>query len=361
MSRQLRISDYGIKIGFLKSGKLNKITDVEGITVGHSTLDTEEYKTGVTVINPTGNNIFTNKFIASSCVLNGYGKTVGLVQLNELGQLESPIALTNTLNVGIVQDALVEYMISKSLSEGIEITSINTVVAECNDSYLNNIANRPVTNGHVLSAIEAATIDFEEGDVGGGKGMSCHQLKGGIGSASRVFDLDGIEYTIGVLVQSNYGILRDLRIDGNKIGQAIQDELKLESEADKGSIIVVVATDLPLSSRQMQRVCKRTSVGMARVGSFIGHGSGEVIIGFSTANVLKQNTSKSASINDNNSIIELKVMNEDKIDLAFRAVAEATEEAILNSMITANEVVGYRGNKRSSLKSYIHLMNKCWF
>lgn len=358
MSKQLRISDYGIKMGFMKTGKLNKITDVEGVTVGHSTLDTEEYKTGVTVINPTGHNIFTNKFIASSCVLNGYGKTVGLIQINELGQLESPIALTNTLNVGIVQDALVQYMISKSLREGIEITSINTVVAECNDSYLNNIADRPVTNEHVLSAFEAVTIDFEEGDVGGGKGMSCHQLKGGIGSASRVFDLDGVEYTMGVLVQSNYGLLRDLRIDGNKIGQAIQDEQKLEHEVDKGSIIVIVATDLPLSSRQMQRVCKRTSIGMARVGSFTGHGSGEIVIGFSTANVLKYNINKPVSGSDNNSILELKVMNEDKIDCAFRAVTEATEEAILNSMITANEVVGYRGNKRASLKSYIHLMNK---
>ncbi|GAA0180669.1 P1 family peptidase [Clostridium sediminicola] len=358
MSKQLRIVDYGIKIGFLKPGKFNKITDVKGVTVGHSTIDTTEYKTGVTVINPLGNNIFTNKLIASSCVLNGYGKTVGLIQLNELGQLESPIALTNTLNVGIVQDALVQYMVSKSLSEGIDIKSINTVVAECNDSYLSNIVNRPVKDEHVLRAFEAATIDFQEGDIGGGKGMSCHQLKGGIGSSSRVIDLDGIEYTIGVLVQSNYGLLRDLRIDGNNIGHAILEELKLKSETDKGSIIVVVATDLPLSSRQMQRVCKRTSVGMARVGSFIGHGSGEIIIGFSTGNVLKQDTSKSASDNYNNSILELKIMNEDKIDVAFRAVAEATEEAILNSMITANEVVGYRGNKRMSLKSYMHLMVK---
>lgn len=358
MEMQLRISDYGIKIGLMNTGKLNKISDVKGVTVGHSTVDTDEYKTGVTVVNPSEDNIFLNKLVASSYVLNGYGKTSGLVQLNELGQLESPIALTNTLNVGKVQDSLVEYMIKKSLEDEVNITSINTVVAECNDSYLNKISDRPVSREHVLIALENATRDFQEGDVGGGKGMSCHQLKGGIGSASRVFSLEGMEYTIGVLVQSNYGLLRDLCIDGKKIGLLIEEEMKITKEEDRGSIIIIVATDLPLSSRQLGRICKRTSVGLARVGSYMGHGSGEVIIGFSTANVMKYNTSPSYSNNDTNCILEQKVLNEDKMDWAFRAVAEATEEAILNSMITTNEVVGYKGNKRLSLKSYMNLLSK---
>lgn len=355
MNKQLRIADYGIKIGMLKTGKLNKITDVKGVTVGHSTIDTKEYKTGVTVIKPSEDNIFLNKIIASSYVLNGYGKTSGLLQLNELGQLESPIALTNTLNVGQVQDSLVEYMIKQSLEEGVNLKSINTVVAECNDSYLNKISDRPVKREHVLSALKNASIDFEEGDIGGGKGMSCHQLKGGIGSASRVFILDDTEYTIGVLVQSNYGLLKDLSIDGLKIGQLIQAKIELEEEVDRGSIIIIVATDLPLSSRQLHRICKRTNVGLVRVGSYMGHGSGDIIIGFSTANVIKHNTSQGISDDEAKSILELRVLKEDQINLAFRATAEATEEAILNSMITANEVVGYQDNKRVSLQSYISL------
>lgn len=356
MKKQLRILDYGIKIGMLKTGKLNKITDVKGVTVGHSTINTDEYKTGVTVINPSEDNIFLNKIIASSYVLNGYAKTSGLLQLNELGQLESPIALTNTLNVGQVQDSLVEYMVKQSLEEGVNLKSINTVVAECNDSFLNKISDRPVKREHVLSALKNANIDFPEGDVGGGKGMSCHQLKGGIGSASRVFTLDGTEYTIGVLVQSNYGLLKDLSIDGMKIGRVIQAKMKLEKEEDRGSIIIIVATDLPLTSRQLQRICKRTNVGLVRVGSYMGHRSGDIVIGFSTANVIKHDTSQGKGNNDTKSILELRVLNEAEINLPFRAIAEATEEAILNSMITASEVVGYKGNKRVSLKSYINLI-----
>ncbi len=353
MTDQLRIRDYGIKIGEFKPGELNKISDVEGVTVGHATLDTDIYKTGVTVINPSENNIFLHKYVAASHVLNGFGKTTGLIQLNELGQLESLIALTNTLNVGKVQDALVEYMLEKTRKEGVEITSLNTVVAECNDSYLNKIADRPVSRKDLLNAIDNASKDFQEGDIGGGKGMSCHQLKGGIGSASRVFDLAGHQYTVGVLVQSNYGQLKDLSINGKKIGIQINQDLQLNNEEDKGSIIIIVATDLPVSSRQLQRICKRAGIGLARTGSYMGHGSGEVIIAFSTANLLP-----GPSKNDDNCVFALKVLQEDKIDLVFRATAEATEEAILNSMITAREVIGYKERKRNSLKSYLHLLRK---
>jgi D-aminopeptidase len=345
MENQKRIENYGINIGKLPKGKLNKITDVKGVKVGHSTIDTEESKTGVTVILPMEDNIFSNKLIAASYVLNGFGKTTGLVQIEELGTLESIIALTNTLNVGLVQDAVVDYMIGECNKENIELESFNPIVSECNDSYLNNIQLRAVKKEHVYSAIKDAKVDFLEGDIGAGKGMSCHQLKGGIGSASRIVNLDGEDYTIGVLVLSNHGLLEDLIIDGEKIGERLSKEIEIVPKKDKGSIISIIATDIPLSSRQIRRACKRTSVGIARLGSYIGHGSGEIIIGFSTANIIKYS--------EEQDIVNLKFLNENKIDLVFRAVAECEEEAVLNSMITSNKVLGFKGRSRETLKDYI--------
>lgn len=345
MGNQKRIEDYGIKVGELPKGKLNKITDVKGLKVGHCTIDTEECKTGVTVVLPTEDNIYLNKLIAASYVLNGFGKTAGLVQIDELGTLESIIALTNTLNVGLVHDAVVDYMIGECKKEKVELTTFNPIVGECNDSYLNNIQIRAIKKEHVYKAIEDAKIDFEEGDIGAGKGMSCHQLKGGIGSASRIVNLDGKAYTVGILVLSNYGLLKDLIIDGEKIGKEISKELDIKTQRDKGSIISIIATDIPLSNRQLKRICKRTSVGLARLGSFISHGSGEVIIAFSTANIIKHN--------ENKDIVDIKVINEDKIDIVFRAVAECEEEAVLNSMITSNKVVGIKERTRETLKDYL--------
>lgn len=345
---QKRIEDYGIRIGSLPKGKLNKITDVKGVRVGHATIDTDNIKTGVTVVIPRKENIYLNKLIASSYVLNGYGKTAGLVQIEELGTLESPIALTNTLNVGLVHDALVEYMIEECKKENFELTTFNPIVCECNDSFLNDISLRAVKKEDVFEGIKDAKIDFEEGDVGAGKGMSCHQLKGGIGSASRIVELDGKEYTVGVLVQSNHGALKDLTINGKNIGVKIADKLKAEEEADKGSIISIIATDIPLSSRQLKRICKRTGVGLARLGSYIGHGSGEIVIAFSTANTIPHNMDGGIHI--------IRVMNEDKIDLVFRAVAECEEEAVLNSMIRAETVTGFKGRTRHSLKEYIEYL-----
>ncbi|GFN34755.1 DmpA family aminopeptidase [Tepidimicrobium xylanilyticum] len=349
--KQRRIEDYGISIGTLPKGKLNKITDVRGIKVGHSTIDRENIKTGVTVVIPREENIYLNKLIAASYVLNGYGKTIGLVQIEELGTLESIIALTNTLNVGLVHDALVEYMIEECKKENSELTTYNPIVCECNDSFLNDISLRAVKKEHVFEAIKNAMIDFEEGDVGAGKGMSCHQLKGGIGSASRIVELDGEKYTVGVLVQSNHGALKDLTINGKNIGIKIAEGLKAKQEADKGSIISIIATDIPLSSRQLKRICKRTGVGLARLGSFIGHGSGEIVIAFSTANTIPHNRDEG--------IHSIKVLNEDKIDLVFRAVAECEEEAVLNSMITAETVTGFKGRTRYSLRDYIEYLTDC--
>ncbi|MBE6081192.1 P1 family peptidase [Sporanaerobacter sp. PP17-6a] len=344
MSNKTRIEDYDIKIGKMVKGRLNKITDVEGVKVGHCTIDTQEDKTGVTVILPHGENIFKNKLIAAAHVFNGFGKTTGLIQIDELGTLETPIALTNTLNVGIVYDSIVEYVINECEKDNIKAESINPIICECNDSGLSNIKNRAVRKEHVLKAIESACEDFEEGDVGAGKGTSCHQLKGGIGSASRIIDLSGGKYTVGVLVQSNYGLLNDFTINGNNVGKKILHKMKVEEKKDKGSIIMIVATDLPVSSRQLKRICKRTSIGLAKLGSYMGNGSGEIVIGFSTANIINSD--------ERDDIFNIKMIKEGKIDLAFRAAAEACEEAVLNSMITAHSVRGYKGNIRRSLKEF---------
>ncbi len=345
MSKQKRIEDYGIKIGELPKGKLNKITDVKGLKVGHCTIDNDENKTGVTVVLPIEENIYLNKLVAASYVLNGYGKTLGLVQIDELGSLESIIALTNTLNVGLVHDAVVDYMIEQCKKDNVELESVNPVICECNDSYLNNIQIRAVKKKHVYEAIENACIDFDEGDIGAGKGMSCHQLKGGIGSASRLITFDGQTFTLGVLVLSNYGRLEDFMINGEKIGKRISKEKHIQNSADKGSIISIIATDLPLSSRQLKRIAKRVSVGLARLGSYIGHGSGEIMIAFSTGNILKTYSEKD--------IIDIKFLKEETLDVVFRAVAECEEEAILNSMITCEKIVSGMDHTREILRNYI--------
>ncbi len=340
---QKRIREYGICVGKMPCGPLNKITDVSGVRVGHCTVRDASHNTGVTVILPTDDNIAVRKFVAASHVHNGYGKTVGTVQIDELGTLETPIALTNTLNVGIVADALLGYMIERCRQDNIRVYSLNPVVGECNDSLLNTITDRAVSADHVRRAIESAEADFAEGDVGAGTGTQCYGLKGGIGSASRIVELNGKNYTLGVLVQSNYGATEDLRIDGRPVGQEILDRVN-GAEWDKGSIMVILACDIPLTARQLKRVIKRCSVGIARLGSYIGHGSGEVFIGFSTANVIPSSGSD---------IMPISCIRENKIDLLFRAAGEATEEAILNSMVCADEIHAFNGKKLKSLKEYL--------
>lgn len=325
-----------------KKGQNNLITDVPGIKVGHYTVNTENNKTGVTVILPCEDDIFKNKMIAACHVLNGFGKTAGLIQIEELGTMETPIALTNTLNVGLVHDAIVEYMCQNAEERNYSIASVNPIVCECNDSYLNDIRHRVIGQKEVFDAIEAAAVTFAEGDVGAGKGMSCHQLKGGIGSASRVIEIGENVFTIGVLLLTNHGRLADLTIEGKNIGAQIDQELHANAP-DKGSCIMIVATDLPVSSRQLKRIIKRCSVGLARVGSYIGHGSGEIMIGFSTANRIPEEAE----------LIDMICIHENHIDKAFQAVADATEEAVIKSMMNADTVVGYKGNTRRSLREYM--------
>lgn len=329
------------KIGRMPKGKLNSISDVPGVRVGHCTIDNDRHKTGVTVVLPCDDDIFKRKMVAAQHVLNGFGKTAGLMQIAELGTLETPIALTNTLNVGKVHDAMVEYMCRQAEAQGYALTSVNPVVCECNDASLNDIRHRAVEAEHVFAAIESASALFSEGDVGAGKGMTCHDLKGGIGSSSRVIEIDGEQFHLGVLVQTNHGSLRDLRIDGQPVGQEIERRIH-EDTPDQGSCIMIVATNLPVTSRQLGRIIRRCSVGLARLGSYIGHGSGEVMIGFSTANRIPENAG----------CISLRCIHESQINKAFRAAAEATEEAVLRSMYYANPVTGYSGKVRRSLKEF---------
>jgi len=330
-----------LKIGRMPVGKKNSITDVPGVKIGHCTVDTDRHKTGVTLVMPCGDDIFQNKMVAACHVLNGFGKTAGLMQIEELGTLETPIALTNTLNVGKVHDAMVEYMCKTAEESGYAIRSVNPVVCECNDASLNDIRHRCLGEAEVFAAIESASVDFEQGDVGAGKGMTCHDLKGGIGSASRLVDIDGEMFTIGVLVLTNHGSLRDLTIQGKNIGADIERRIR-EDTPDEGSCIMVVATDLPVTSRQLKRIIKRCSVGLARLGSFIGHGSGEVMVGFSTAN----------RIPSQGGCLSLRCIHESQMDKAFRAVAEATEEAVVKSMLNAETTIGYSGKIRRSLTEF---------
>ena len=330
-----------LNIGRMEHGTRNSIADVPGVTVGHCTVDNERHKTGVTVVMPCEDDIFRNKMVAACHVLNGFGKTAGLMQIQELGTLESPIALTNTLNVGLVHDALVEYLCQSVEKNGYSIRSVNPVVAECNDASLNDIRHRAVGQAEVFSAIESAGTDFAQGDVGAGKGMTCHDLKGGIGSSSRLIPIGDQIYTLGILALTNHGSLKDLTIGGKNIGMEIEGKIR-EDTPDEGSCILILATDLPVTSRQLGRIIKRCSVGLARLGSFIGHGSGEVFIGFSTANRIPMEAD----------FLDIKCIHESHINEAFRAAAEATEEAIVQSMLHAKTVTGYSGTVRRSLTEF---------
>lgn len=335
-----RIRDYGIVIGNGKCGPLNKITDVPGVRVGHATVDTAEHKTGVTVILPCEDNPFLHKLTAAAYIHNGFGKTQGVLQIEELGTLETPVALTNTLNVGKVHDAMVDYMIRRCREDGVELASVNPVVGECNDATLNRIQERIIGVPEVDAAIAAACVDFEEGAVGAGTGTICFGLKGGIGSASRMMEYDGKEYVLGVLVQSNFGRTRDLRLDGRKVGEEVAERIE-EAALDAGSIMVIVATNLPVSSRQLKRIIRRAGAGLSRCGSYMGHGSGDIVIGFTTENRMP--------VGDSPDVLECRILREDRLEAAFRAASDATEEAVLNSLAAADTVTGCHGNTRYGL------------
>ncbi len=315
----------------MEKGINNLITDVEGVRVGHFTLSKNDIQTGVTVIMPGHDNMFQNKMIAASHVINGFGKTTGLIQLDELGTLESPIALTNTLSVGTVQQALVKYMLSIDETIGDTNGTVNVIVGECNDGYLNDIRQCIIQEEHVYKAIENASTHFQQGDVGAGKGMSCFQMKGGIGSASRIINIDNHKYTVGVLVLSNFGLYDDFIYKNDSLTQS--------TDIEKGSIIMIIATDIPMTSRQLKRVCKRMSVPLSRLGSHLGNGSGDIAIAFSTAQSIPNHSS---------TLLSIKAVPENHMDMIFRAAIEACEESIMNSLKHAHTVKGRNGNIRYS-------------
>lgn len=339
-----------VKIGELQAGKKNNICDVEGVLVGHSTVETDAIHTGITAILPHSGNMFTEKVVASSYAFNGFGKSMGLVQVEELGTIETPILLTNTLNIGKVSDGLISYSIKDNPGIGVSTSTVNPIVMECNDGSINEIQKRVLDEKNVFEAIENATDDFKQGNIGGGTGMKCHGFKGGIGSSSRVLEINGKVYTVGVLVNSNFGSSngKDLIFKGRYLGELIKN-YNLKQEEDKGSIIVVIATDIPLDYRQLKRLCKRSELGIARTGSYAGNGSGDVMLAFTTANKVKHSNDEPV---DN-----IERFSDGYINSIFKATVEATEEAVLNSMLYSTGVTSFNGTYIKSLNEYKELFD----
>lgn len=328
-----RARDYGIEIGILHTGLLNAITDVPGVKVGQVTITQgDSVNTGVTAILPHSGNIFQEKVPAGIFVGNGFGKLAGYTQVEELGNLETPVVLTNTLSVATAMAAVTDHTLSQPGNEG--VMSVNAVVGETNDSRLNDIRGRHVTVQHVLEAIRKADGGpVEEGNVGAGTGTVCFGFKGGIGTASRVLPVTRGGYTVGVLVQSNYGGI--LQINGVPVGIEL-DRYSFRSARNEykedGSCMIVVMTDAPLTARNLKRLAARAFAGMMRTGASGSNGSGDYIIAASTAEDLRIPYS-SASIYE-----EWRELRNDELDLLFQAVAEATEEAIINSLFAAESV-----------------------
>lgn len=345
-----RARDIGIDIGIFAPGKWNAITDVKGVKVGQVTLVEGEGKlvpgsgpvrTGVTVILPHDGNLFREKVPAAAYVLNAFGKSTGLHQVNELGNLEVPIVLTNTLNVPLVADAVIEWSVKNNPSIGIGTGTVNPVVGEVNDGGLNDIQGRHVRKEHVFEAIaNAKPGPVEEGAVGAGTGSSCMGWKGGIGTSSRVLPPKRGGYTVGVLVQTNFGGV--LTVNGAPVGRELG---RYSNSADfpyeipeikdpDGSVMVVVATDAPLDQRQLERMVKRVGLGLSRTGFYSSNGSGDFFIAFSTAQRVPHSTPLT---------LQSEVVTNDAMSALFLAVVEATEEAVINSMLKATTVVGRDG------------------
>ncbi len=345
---RVRARELGIPLGRFKPGKLNAITDVEGVLVGHSTIIRGEgplrpgigpVRTGVTAILPDRGNIFTERMTGGGFVLNGAGEVSGLTQVMEWGLIETPILLTNTISVGAVSDGVARYMIDRYPGIGDEHDVIIPIVGECDDSWLNDIAGRHVKEANVLEAITTASGGpVAEGSVGGGTGMITCDFKSGIGTSSRKLPEVFGGYTLGVLVMSNFGKMHNLRVGGLPVGEVLAEKFRsMPTRAHTaGSIIAVVGTNAPLLSHQVNRICKRVSLGIGRVGSYAAHGSGEIIVGFSTANRIPRRTQKM--------VYRMKILLDQRLDPLYEAVMEATEEAILNSMCMARAMRGINDN-----------------
>ncbi len=322
-----------LKVGEGKTGKKNNICDCPGVEVSHFTINEEEYNTGLTIISPHQGNIFREKVIGASYAFNGFGKSIGLVQIDELGTIETNIVLTSTMNAPKIADAVISHSLEINPEIGISTGTVNPVVLECNDGSLNNSRNRILGRLSYKKALEELKDDMVQGSVGAGTGMVCHGFKGGIGSSSRIINIGEREYTIAVLVNSNFGESngKALYFNGHYLGDKIKNYL--EEIEDKGSIIVCFATDLPLNERQIRRVLKRCEIGIGRTGSYAGNGSGDVFVGFSTANKI-EHFSK-------NAISQCERISDNNINIVFKRTVECVEEAILNSLLFGKHTKGF--------------------
>jgi len=330
------------QVGRLPAGTRGTLADVGGVTVGHVTLSTGDLQTGVTVVRPHGLDPYLHKPAAAGVVINGYGKSVGLLQLNELGVLETPIALTNTFSVSAVAIAQIEDAIAAHPGIARETTTVNPLVFECSDAYLSDMQAMAIDGSHYRAALAAASPQFARGSVGAGRGMSCFGLKGGIGSASRVATVADGPFVVGVLVLANFGRLECLTVAGRAVGPALAARLAASGEQnDRGSIIVVMATDAPLDHRQLRRLGTRAAAGIGRTGSYYGHGSGDIALAFSTATTIEHAPAAP--------IVARDVLAEPLLEPLLEAAAEATEQAILDALFEAETTAGFRGHVRRAL------------
>jgi D-aminopeptidase len=357
-----RFRELGFSVGRFPTGKYNAITDVEGVSVGVRTLflggeDPHAQKqvrgkgsarTGVTAIIPS-KNIYNQRLTAGSYVLNGAGEVTGITQLMEWGLLETPILLTNTLGVGKVADSCVRWMADKYPTLGDTNEVVIPVVGECDDSFLNDVTGNPIKHELTVQALETARSGpVSEGNVGGGTGMICCDVKAGTGTSSRRVRIGTERYTIGVLVQNNFGRMGDLRMNGVPVGALFMGDFGQESFDRRvhnyGSIIAVIATDAPLWEKQISRLCKRAALGIGRCGSFAAHGSGEIIVGFSTANAVPRGSGL-PSTKSMTTTTRMEILLDEAMDPLYEAVIEATEEAILNSICMAEPIIGFKGRR----------------
>jgi D-aminopeptidase len=341
------LRDFGFQVGRFPSGPKNSITDVPDVRVGHSTIidgtgkrkpGTGPVRTGVTAVIPD-DNVYMSRLIAGANILNGAGEVSGLIQIQEWGLVETPILLTNTLSVGRVSDGCVKWMSEKYPDMGSKYEVVIPVVGECDDSFLNDSVGRHIKERHVFDALNNANNEMvPEGSVGAGTGMVCCDFKGGIGSSSRMIKVDGTPYSIGILTLTNFGTIDDLRVLGVPVGRKLASEYLNTSKRSEnyGSIIVVLATNLPLTKFQLGWLCKRATLGIGRCGSFASYTSGEIVVGFSTSNRVPREPAKA--------IQNFELMLDQFMDEAFEATIEATEEAIINSLINNHDMIGANEN-----------------
>ena len=333
-------------IGRLPAGTRNAISDVAGVTVGHATLDDGAVQTGVTVVNAHGGDTYRQRVPAGVAVLNGFGKSVGLLQVEELGVLETPIALTNTFSVPAVAAAQITACVAANRECGRSEPTVNSLVLECNDGYLNDIQCMAVQEAHYRAALADASAHVVQGAVGAGRGMSCFGMKGGIGSASRVATLgDRRTFTLGSLVLANFGVAENLIVAGRAVGAALARGQRAAPRPEKGSIIMLLATDAALDARQLRRLAWRAGAGLARTGSVFGHGSGDIVLAFSTAYTVP--------LAPASPMPGVSLLHDALLDPLFQAAADSIEQAILHALWHAQTVTGRAGHTRRAFTERI--------